>query len=106
MNLKYFLNKINNKKVVYKRRTIIPDYDWLCMVLCSVILVLFLGAIGLWVFTFVSSGSLWRVEKLPEVKEYRLNKKDLDMFLQYTNDRSEKFNVLNNKTESTKNPFL
>jgi hypothetical protein len=109
MNIKDFLNKIKNfgrKQTVYKRRIIYPDYDWICMVICSIFRVLFLGAVGLWVFSFVSSGSLWKVDSLPDIKEYKLNKKNLDIFQKYTKEKNEKSDNLKVNPENIQNPFL
>lgn len=108
MNLKSLISSIkniNSKKVVYKRKVIVPDSDWLHMVVFSIIFIIASGIFGLWVFSIVSSGYFWKMESVPDVKEYKLNKNNLNIFYKYIQDKQEKFQSIPDK-DSVKNPFI
>ncbi len=88
---------------IYKRRVICPDKDWIFMIMSTFLFVIIFGFLGLWLFKIVSSGVFWKVDFQTEVREYKLNKKNLNDFFEYMDSKREK---LDSGVLNIPNPFF
>lgn len=102
---KNLIKKIRGSSDDYKRKTIFPDRDWSYMVLFMVLVVLVFGALGFLFFNKVSSGSFWQINSEIEVKEYKLNKNNLNNFYKYINEKQDRLDSSDSFIQIP-NPFI
>lgn len=73
------------------------------MVIFSLSFFVISGFFGFWIFNIISSGFFWKTDYQVDVKEYKLNKKRLDEFFKYIDEKQQRLDYPNVGT--TTNPF-